>query len=327
MAEIRRNVVDGRLTLLAPERRRRPREARPPEARGKRPPFSADCPFCPGNEADLAPLVAEFADGETAPWQTRVVLNKYPIVGDDSASAEPLAWPFLSSGLGGRHEVIIETPRHDTDLALEPVDHVERVINAYLARYRALEPAYPHIVTFRNHGPHGGASLAHPHSQLVALEQPMPEMERRLRLAQDHFADTNRCLLCDVIAAERNAASRMVRESRDFVAFVPFAAEVPCELWLAPRRHQPCFTDITEAEAVDFAVTLKDCLGRLRIKAEDPAYNLMLLSHARSGPPSALHWLVRIRPRLTMPAGFEIAAGFTINTSLPEDDARLLRKA
>ena len=81
-----------------------------------------------------------------------------------------------------------------------------------------------------------------------------------------------------------------------------------------------------DAQIGDFAALLRDSLARLRDRMDDPAYNLMIAGASRGRRRSPwLRWYVRIRPSVTQPAGFELATGFAVNTSLPERDAALLR--
>ena len=255
MSEVRRNPLTGRSTIIAPVRGKRPDAFRQRNAAATTERFEKNCPFCPGNESLLPAVIAETPALNPGPgipsWQTRLVPNKF-------AAVRPEPEPPASEGSApiiGRHEVIIETPRHDRHMAAMTPGEAAAVIESYLRRYRELGAMAETraIVLFRNHGVAGGASLKHPHSQIISLDQAPPGQRRREMLARRYFEDRQSCLLCDMLKKEVTDGRRMVTENQGFAAFIPFAAEVPFETWIAPRRHRADFGDITAAEGADLA--------------------------------------------------------------------------
>jgi UDPglucose--hexose-1-phosphate uridylyltransferase len=183
------------------------------------------------------------------------------------------------------------------------------------------------LVLFRNHGSRAGTSLSHPHSQLVATSIVPQALRRRELLTKEYYEQHRRCLLCDLMQIEQRQQVRLIDDNREFLAFVPFAASVPCEMWLVPRRHESDFMRITQVQKEALSRILRRVLRSLRDKLGDPHYNMIfhLPSRVESGSPFN-HWFLQIRPRMTTPAGFEIGSGMTINPSLPEDDAHRLRQ-
>jgi UDPglucose--hexose-1-phosphate uridylyltransferase len=303
MSPYRSNPVTGRASIVAPVRRGRPND------------FLAAanhaCPFCPGNESTLESVVETMPAADGAGWLARAVANRFPIV------APP----------DGRHEVIVETPCHDRDLA--DLDDAARlaVVELYRRRFAALaaDPATAAVILFRNRGLRSGASLAHPHAQIIALRRTPPETARRDRLARAHRRRTGRCLLCALVAAERSHGARIVEDGGAFVAVVPERAEAPCETWIVPARHGGNFGALDPADLAAFADLLGRSLRRLRGARGDPDYNLMLIAPPRPAVDRAdAHWLARILPRTGGPAGFEIAAGLAVYASTAEADAALL---
>ncbi len=110
------------------------------------------------------------------------------------------------------------------------------------------------------------------------------------------------------------------------MAFIPFAAAVPFETWLMPKRHQSDFGWISDMEKSELILALYDLLMRLHQKLNDPDFNYIINSTARKTNTPELHWFVHIRPRLITRAGFEIGSGMRINPSLPENDADFLNE-
>ena len=272
----------------------------------------------------------ERSSPDGAPWQTRVVPNKYPAL-TPNADAPPEAAPFHQTAPAqGRQEVLIETPQHDRPLANLSVDAVGTVVDTYLQRYHALRQEDERLVPliFRNHGRTAGASLHHPHSQIIAPALPPPDVAFEEEQALRHYQATGTCLLCALRDREVQEKTRLVLENDHVTCFVPYAAEVSCAVWIVPRRHCADFGDLAGDERPAFAAALREVLGRLRHRFGDPAYNFYIRSSLAYGSVAPhLHWHLRLLPRLAQPAGFELGAGMSINPSLPEEDAALLREA
>jgi UDPglucose--hexose-1-phosphate uridylyltransferase len=331
MGEIRQNKATNQWVIYAPARRRRPRDFQ--QHSGERPQLPAheqDCPFCPGNEALLPPVVLELPGQGPEPWQTRVVPNKFPALTPEGDSRRLPRGMYITTPGYGRHEVIIESPRHGRQIATMSRAEVEGVIDTYHRRYLDLQQEEKNlmILLFRNHGPRAGTSLVHPHSQVIATGIVPHHIRWREAEAQRYFDDWGRCVYCDMLEDERQDGRRVLLEDDAFVAFIPFAAEVPCEMWIMPKRHQADFGSIAEVEKPALARALQVLLVRLHNKLSDPDYNYTLNTAARykAGEPQ-VHWYLQIRPRLTTPAGFELGSGMSINPSLPEEDADFLREA
>lgn len=328
---MRQNILTDRWVIYAPGRVnpvRRMRGERTPTARWAE--QDADCPFCLGHEQMLRAILFELPASSGTLWQTRVVSNEHPVVTPemDVTAANNGIHPV--AGNYGRHEVIIESPFHNRDISIMTPREVEAVVETYLRRYGRLYSADENIesiIIFRDHGRQAGASILHPHSQLIATAAVPPSVAHREHLAEVYFERNRRCILCDMLDFEQSQGERLVYENTSFLSFVPFAAEAPFEIWIMPRRHSPDFGLISRQEASDLAMALQDALQRLHDALHDPDYNYIVHSYSRQESiVPHLHWYLQIRPRLTTPAGFEIGSGMQVNPSLPEHDAEILRE-
>jgi UDPglucose--hexose-1-phosphate uridylyltransferase len=262
-------------------------------------------------------------------WKVRVVPNRYPALTPEAASGETLHGVYRVMQGIGHHEVVIESQHHDTPIGALSTAGAELVVDAYHRRYRELaaKPGIRSVFVFRNHGVAGGTSLAHPHSQIIATGLvPKASLGRKLQFLS-HFKTTGRCLFCRILENEAVDGKRILSENDDFVSFVPYAAEVPCEIWVVAKAHRSDFGEIECKEKVSFAEALQSSLTRLREKLNDPDYNFVIHSASfnDAGEAAALHWHVQIQPHLTTPAGFEMGSGIRINPSLPEADAVFLK--
>jgi UDPglucose--hexose-1-phosphate uridylyltransferase len=240
------------------------------------------------------------------------------------------AEPHVIAAGYGHHEVIVETPGHNADLATLPGADLTAVVRTYRHRYAELMawPAVKAVLVFRNHGRRAGASLPHPHSQVIATGMMPPRFAATTAWARSHYARQGRCVTCEELELELEDGRRVVEATERFLVLVPFAAASPFEQWILPRRHQASFAQTDDGELIEFGRLLQRALYRLRAALDGPSYNYAIES-AAAGDADApcIHWRLRIVPDLVTPGGFELGAGLPINPSWPEDDAEALRSA
>jgi len=306
-AELRRNPLSGKWTLITPARAARPSDMADAPVAGNPP----ACPFCPGNEGFTPPEVDSLrppgaATRDTPGWLVRVVPNKYP------AFAAP----------HGAHEVIVHSPRHDVDVHRLTLPEVTDVLTMYQRRIAANCAAGAQAVTvILNHGREAGASLAHPHSQLFASPVVPPLLRAERRRFTRYAGEHGRCLLCDLIEAERRDGERLVIDG-EFVAFTPPASRFAFELWLAPAQHEE---DFGRAAAPRLAAALQRALRAVTGATGGAAFNYWLHTVPCGGDRS-FHWHLEIAPRTAFLAGFELATDVTLNIVEPRAAAARLRE-
>lgn len=325
MSEYRQDRITGALVLIAPRRGERPTPLRHDVGESMNQTFDPHCPFCPGNEDKLPDILEEVPVNDPPGWLVRVAPNKFPLLTPDATQRATDA----TAGYGF-HEVIIETPRHDGDLASLPEENVEAVIRVYRQRCARLiaRPDINSVLIFRNHGRGGGASLSHPHSQVVASALRPPHQAAAAAWAHAHFETTGESVIATEIERELNDGRRLIEASAHHVVLAPFAACAPFEQRIYPRSAALTFADIGDAALADFARLLQRALQRLKAAANDPAYNYVIES-VGDGKADALwaYWGLRIVPDLATSGGFELGAGLAVNPSSPEADAEALRRA
>ncbi len=328
MPEIRQNIVTRQWVIIATERARRPDQFRnQEETRTDLPEHDPACPFCPGNEAMTPPETHRYP--ESGPWQVRSVPNKFAALSADGELRWQIAGLKRTITGVGVHEVIIESPIHNTSPALMTDDEFEKVVSAYLDRYHRVfaDHRVEAVTLFKNHGAAAGTSLLHPHSQLIGTPVIPTEVRERLEWALRFYDDNGTCLFCATLNDEMRDEVRVVVENPHFVAFIPFAALTPFHLWIYPRRHSASFGSITANEITSFASILREVLSRLYYGLNDPDFNLVVRTAPReSNHVRYYHWYMSVVPRLTKAAGFELGSGMFINISRPEDAATFLRE-
>lgn len=316
--------------IIAPER-----EQRPDDYRKERHPhfpnetddeYHPECPFCRGNEHMCLEPVYEIMQGKQ--WSLRCIPNVH-------SALEPTADPtrvkdgiHLKAGGYGCAEVLIETPAHHLDIASLPLTQVEEMIKAYRSRYidLARDPMINTINIFRNHGVSAGASLRHPHSQIIACMVAPPHVTDQINYAKHSYSTWGDCIYCYMIREELRLGTRIVEETPYFVVLCPYASKWPYEVRIFPKNHRSSFALISSEEEMDLAYVLRRTLQRIRKHLNDPDYNYYIRSNTTSEEQvNYYHWYLSIIPRIHYSAGFELGTGIFINTFSPEVCAEELR--
>jgi UDPglucose--hexose-1-phosphate uridylyltransferase len=341
MSELRHDPLSKRWVIIAGERSRRPEDF---AADGDASQDGGFCPFCPGSE-DKTPLeiAARRPSGGAANgpgWTVRVIPNKYPALSIEGDLARQGVGLYDKMRGVGAHEVVVETPHHALHMGDMEVSQLEEVLTLSQDRVRDLgrDARFKYVLLFKNHGLAAGATLAHPHMQIIATPVTPRAIAVELDSAREHFHLKERCIFCDMIEQEIQARERMVSLDEHFAVVAPFASRFPFELLVIPRAHNHAFTDESKATVAALARTLKETLARLKSVLRDPPFNFVL--HAAPNTETTVkrrhywdtlafdfHWHIEILPRLTRVAGFEWGTGFYVNPTAPEEAAAFLRDA
>ena len=343
MPELRTDYLTGRSVLVAENRALRPNEFagepasaggqidEPPSQHSKEPPPPhPTCPFCTGNESQTPPAVYQKLDA-AGNWQVRAVPNAHPAVDNLSGlMRSQVPSTELQPSALGVHEVIIESVGHVERMSgLSPAE-LRDILDAYVNRldHWQRDGRLHYGVVFKNQGPKAGASLAHVHSQLIALPVVPQVVAVELARATHHFQTTGHCAYCKLVADERSANSRIVFDHDGFVAFCPFASWQPHEVWLMPTEHAPSFELAKQATLDRLAFALHKLFRSLEIVSPAAQFSLLL----RTAPwqddhDNTFHWRIELLPRVNSFAGFEVATAVYINPLPPERAAQALRQA
>ncbi|MFH1539097.1 MAG: galactose-1-phosphate uridylyltransferase [bacterium] len=333
MSELRQNRITGEWVIIATERAKRPEDFHKHQEKPPLPKFNNDCPFCPGNEHMTPPeIMADRRLGtrpNTKGWRVRVFANKFPALTPDEKADWFHEAHFFNAVKGfGVHDVIVDNPAHDKTIGTMTKNDVEHTFFTYRERYQQLEQE-PHILLitiFRNYGARAGASLEHPHSQLIATPVIPTRIQMRLDVARDYFNIHSKCITCDMIESTLEVEERVIYNTDNFVVFEPFASQAPFETWIVPKRHCPSFGEITKNELKELSHLARDIMRKIYYGVGDPDYNYLIQSspvntHFREH----YHWYFQIVPRLNVTVGFELCSGIYISTAKPEETAEFLR--
>ena len=318
---MRLNQLTGRWVTIVAERAERPSDFAPRERDVENDP-GRPCPFCPGNEEETPPALDWVDEGGS--WTIRVVPNLFPAFeGDDGFAVHNLGPVHVMAEASGIHEVFVYTPDHDGGLHRLD-DHAAAQFMRALQRRFVDHAATPHVrytQAIINHGREAGASLAHPHGQLLGLPFVPGEVLDEER-AFARFAGG--CVLCTTVEAELANGERVVAADDDVVVLCPYWSGSPFELLIVPRRHELHLQDADDDAITAVGRALRDATAFLNAALGDVAFNVGFHTapHHHTGE---YHWHVHLWPNLVTQAGFERGTGVLINIVPPEQAADVLR--
>ncbi len=329
MSELRKDPIVGRWVIIAPDRAKRPEDY-------KQEFFTSPgtfCPFCEGNEDGTPQEILAYrqpgSERNGRGWRVRVVPNKFPaLTVEGSLSKRGDGIYDLMNGVGA-HEVIIDCPRHETEMSHLSVENLREVLWVYRDRLVDLkrDQRLVHGLIFKNKGGPAGASLEHSHSQLIVTPVVPISVQEEMNGSLEFYNYRGRCIYCDMIQQELASGSRVVLDTPHFVVVCPFASRFPFETWILPKQHSSHYENIPRQCIEDLGFVLKNVLGRLEVALDAPPYNYVIhTAPFDTGELKHYHWHIEIFPRLTRVAGFEWGSGFYINAVPPEEAAKFLRE-
>jgi UDPglucose--hexose-1-phosphate uridylyltransferase len=279
-ADLRIDPLTGARVVVTPWRQQRPNLPAGP------------CPFCPGG------LEAP------APYDVRHFANRWPALPD------------------GRHEVVLHSPDHGASFPDLDKDQAARVVDRWSARTAALgerdDVAY--VFVFENRGRAIGATIDHPHSQIMAFDAipPLPATE----------LSATTCAFCPDPGDDL-----LVLRHEGWRAAVPWAPSWPYELLIAPDRHVPDLPAAGRELRAALGALLAGALARVeRLLGPDAPY--MLWTHQRpadGGDWPAAHLHLHLAPVMRAPglrrhlAAAEFGAGIFFDPVDPRQAAAQLR--
>lgn len=327
MSEFRQNPITKAWVLIAPGRAKRPEDFKTVSVMHGLPELDPKCVFCPGNESANKELFHAPHAGE---WDIRVVSNKFPAL-DGQINFQHRNF-YVSRAGRGAHEVVI-TRKHNEPVALQSVRTIKDSFATFIERYKAIteDPNIAYVQIFHNHGRDAGASLAHPHYQIMATPLVPPHVHDEILGCYHYTQASGSCIYCDIINEEIRVGERLVYEDDHFVVLSAYASRKPFETWILPKKHGARFEEITAQDIEHLSHALKLVLGRLYVKLADPPLNFYIHTMPVKRDANTLHeagsyhWHLTVFPRITIWAGFEYSTGIPVNPVPPEMTAEFLR--
>ena len=342
MPEFRINSFSRKGVIVAGERAKRPFSS------SCNAQTSEGCPFCKGNEEQTPSPTDVINYPGTTDWALRSVPNRYPAVlpclpwaeleYQLSSRTDSFSYNWTRQAACGRHEVIIESPRHDKRCGLLGEDQWKRLTRFYACKVRTFykDESCQYVQLFKNQGLAAGASLEHIHSQIIGLPMVPPVVRNELAELDRYANQTGRLLWTDILKKELQLGKRIVETTKNFVVFCPFVSRFAGETWIMPREPRPDMENAPDVVLDELGALLSRLLPHLEnvliafnnqssSKQSEapvtPSYNIVYRTAPRIDGriPELFCWRMEIIPRINSIAGFELGTGCFINVIPPED--------
>lgn len=303
-SEIRKDYLSNNTVIITPSRAKRPRDIKQNKETIS---DNTNCPFCEKNlnKKNITDKISEKDN-----WQAVSVKNIFPAVTLNNSKAY------------GCQEVVIETPKHNVELASLSLSHIKNILKLYQKRTVSLakNKKINYILIFKNQGPKAGASLLHAHSQVFATEITPKNLIEEAVISKQYFEKNKTCIYCDIIKKELKSP-RKILENKHFVVIAPYASQYHYEAWILPKRHVDNISLLNKQELDSLSKSLKFVLTKIQKLGLD--YNFFLhnvLSDTNQ------HFYIKIQPRAGVWAGVEMGSGIVINSISPEVATKYYKK-
>ena len=324
MSELRQDLTSGDWVLIAPGRAARPKfldQKRKPRTSSPK----SKCPFEDLKKEGNWPPSFLYPDEKK--WEIAVIPNKYPAIERGTICSVPFRCGIYHVRTAvGTHNLLItrDHNKHFAELSESEAVKVFEVFRVF-HEMAAKDKCAAYISTFYNYGPDAGASVWHPHYQIITLPIIPPHNVRSLRGASDYYQKFGRCVRCDIIKVERRKKMRIILENKHAIVIAPYASKRPFEVSILPKKHWASFRETPPDAVRDVALALQSTLQKMKKYLNDPDLNFFLhdtpLDHKDY---RHHHWHIEVIPKTAFEAGFEFSTRIDINVVDPNDATAIL---
>lgn len=340
-SEFRQDPVSGDWILIAPGRGRRPSYLNKKKTKRSVPPKKT-CPFeDPSSQRGLSlcyrkegkkfvRIDLKKEDSKLKDWKIVVFENKYPAVKplDNLKTSKHYKKLIAVPGVG-YHDLVV-TRGHDENFADLSESTALKLFEVFKERYLSFlnDSRIAYVSIFHNWGPRAGASIFHPHYQIISIPVVPPDVKHSVSGSESYYRKNKECVHCSMVKWERNQKKRIIFESDRAIAFAPFVSRAPFEVRVFPKVHESRFEESSQETFAEVCFALQKSLKLIRKNLGDPDYNFFIHTAPVKNRESFshYHWHIEIFPRLNIRAGFEFSTGIEINTVDPDAAASILRK-
>lgn len=328
MSELRQDLVSGDWIILAPERAKRP-ELFGQKKNVRKVLPRATCPFEPENiKTTLAewPPILSYPNEKN--WKAIIAPNKYPALKHlFGCSLDLRHGPNATKTGVGNHDLLI-TRDHKKNFADLPPNEAVEVLSLLQERYKQLakDKCNFYTSTFFNWGSSAGASVYHPHYQILTLPIIPPDIAHSLNGSKRYFKANKRCVHCVMLSFDLREKKRIIDKNKYAISLAPFVSRTPFEVRVFPLRHRARFESTSKKELKAVAEILQKAIKRIRIHLNDPDLNFFIhTSPLKDLKYHYYHWHIEIIPKINIFGGFELSTGVEINIVDPEMAASILK--
>ena len=330
--EFRQDLVSGDWVLYSTQRSRRPQEHKYADSYQPKEGCPFEDPKASGQEIiEFYPSLAGQAEDD---WFAASLKNKYPGVKQGICSPGFQNGPFEIHGAIGSHEVIVYKD-HEKHFADFSQAEAVNAIRFYKKRYQSIsegenKDCTRYIMIFHNFGKEAGASIYHPHSQVISTPILPPDVASSISGSYDFYEKNKKRVYDVIIDWEKEQKKRIVYENDLFIAFCPFVSKIPYEVRIFLRDSHAHFEKMPDEFDKYLADALISVLKKIKGALNNPPYNFFIhTAPFENGLANPAHeyysWHIEILPKLSISAGFELGTGVDINIVDPDMAAEELR--
>jgi len=326
--EFRQDLVSGDWVLFSTGRTKRPHEEKEREENYQP---KDGCPFEDPVKSGQE-IIWGFPDNEN--WQILTVKNKFPAVKSGLCGPNRQVGPFNAHDATGEHDVIIYKD-HELHLPDFSIEQAVSAIRVYKKRYQEMAAAsecVEYVMIFHNYGREAGASLYHPHSQIISMPILPPDVSSSLFGSFRYYQENKKRVYDLILEWELEQKKRIVYENDMFVVFCPFVSKFPYEVRIFPRDSHAHFERMPDEFDKYLAEALLAVLAKIKKTLGNPSYNFFIhTAPVKENKLENFHefysWHIEILPKLSILGGFELGSGIDINVVDPDAAAEKLRNA
>ncbi|KAJ51199.1 galactose-1-phosphate uridylyltransferase, partial [Clostridium tetanomorphum DSM 665] len=306
MSNYRREVWNGKYVLISEKRGDRPYDFNNSNEKNNIS-FKADCPFCVGNEKESDNAIYEVG----TPWIVRVIPNKYPCI----------EYNINNDEICGYHYVVVESREHNKKLHEFTSEHIYYIIKSYITVCRDIykDNNIKYIQIFKNYKKEAGASLSHPHSQIIALNIIPEKIKRTIKYNHNLYVKQRKCLYCNIIKEEKRFKERIIYENSKFICFCSIAPIFSYEVTIMKKDHVG-FLNFSTEDIESLSYCIYKIQNKIFLELGDIPLNIGFYFSKKDNNYS--HFYLNIYPRISRHAGFEITTGIIQNSVSPERAAK-----
>ena len=326
-SELRQDIVSGDWIVIAPQRTKEKKlgQLLKKEKRIKAP--IKNCPFeNPQKSGNKEPILIHKNGND---WQIQVIENKYPAFNHRNVCAETFHHgPYPITEGVGHHEITI-TGNHHKNFPRLDKKTANLVFQVFQNRYKTLakDSCVSYISIFHNWGQKAGASIYHPHYQIIAIPVVPPDVSHSLDGSARFYQKNKKCVHCAMIDWEKKYKKRIIYENKGAIVFTPFISREPFELRVFPKKHLPYFENASNDELRFIVDALQTALRKVERRLKDPDYNFFIHTSPVKNKKKYghYHWHIEILPKISISAGFELGTGIEITAVDPDEAAKILK--
>ena len=308
MNELRKDWMNNDVIILAKDRAKRPMDKSKCENDKEIfNDYEINCPFCRSNE-NLTPNET-FKIEEDNKWIVRCTNNKYPIVDDKC------------NDIYGFHEVMIDTYRHNGNFYNMTLEEFINLLIMYKHRYTEFvnKKNVEYISIFKNFLRRGGASLDHPHSQIISMSLVPADIENEIAIAKDYYNTNNTCLYNDIIKKEIEYKKRVINDSRKFLVIAPYASRYAGEIRILFKENIR-FEKIDDSYIEELGSILYKLFKNLYKNNGYCPFNIYIHTHpVNTNCDEYFNVHIHIVSRKYNYGGFELSTGMYVSSIDPEE--------